>query len=366
MGLEAELRIKRQRIAELMDRERLTGLALARNGSVSWALAGGEAFVVPHSDTGSAVVFYTPERDYVLADHIEAPRLRAEVLNGLPFELIEFPWHAPGRLKTLIGELGGGRIGGDTDLADLPMAGSITGLQASLTPEEQDRLRELGRRAGAALETAIGEIAPGMREYAIAGLICEECYLRDIAPVVVLVGTDERVTHFRHPVPSARTLDRYAMLVLCARRHGLVVSLSRLVHFGAIPAELQQRALACARIDAATINATRPGASSATIFAAIQAAYAVEGFADEWRNHHQGGAAGYEIRSWLARPDGAEFVQESQAFAWNPSIAGVKSEDTILVTSSAHEIVTQTDKWPRISVQVGDRVLERPAILEVD
>ncbi len=86
MSLEAEVGIKRQRIAALMQQHHLAGLLLGRNSSVSWGLAGGEAYVAINSETDSAALLYTPQRDYLLADTIEMPRLQAEVLPGLPFE----------------------------------------------------------------------------------------------------------------------------------------------------------------------------------------------------------------------------------------------------------------------------------------
>lgn len=187
------------------------------------------------------------------------PRLQAEVLPGLPFEPITFPWYEPDRRQQLMIELThGGAVGSDIAAPDMHlMTAAVTALRYQLTPEEQQRLRDLAARTGAAIETAAGEIAPGMREYAIAGLLAEECFLRDITPLLLLVGTDDRVERFRHPLPTSKPLERYAMLVLSARRWGLVANVTRLIHFGPIPADLQQRAAACARIDAAMIAATR-------------------------------------------------------------------------------------------------------------
>jgi antitoxin VapB len=52
-----------------------------------------------------------------------------------------------------------------------------------------------------------------------------------------------------------------------------------------------------------------------------------------------------------------------QVFAWNPSITGTKSEDSILVGETANEIITEIADWPSINVQVGQQVIKRPAIL---
>ena len=57
-------------------------------------------------------------------------------------------------------------------------------------------------------------------------------------------------------------------------------------------------------------------------------AYAEKGFADEIDLHHQGGAAGYRTREWVAHPNANDVVRNDQAFAWNPSITGTKVEET--------------------------------------
>ncbi len=84
-----------------------------------------------------------------------------------------------------------------------------------------------------------------------------------------------------------------------------------------------------------------------------QAAYAIAGLPDEWRLHHQGGAAGYEPREYLALPGSQDEVHEGQAFAWNPSITGTKMEDTMLVGEEINEVLTEIPDWPTIPVDIG-------------
>ena len=95
------------------------------------------------------------------------------------------------------------------------------------------------------------------------------------------------------------------------------------------------------------------------------AAYARAGFAGEWRRHHQGGPTGYAARDFLATPRERRRIALGQAVAWNPSIAGTKSEDTVLVTPRGLEVLTEASaRWPRLEVPFGrGRTLARPAIL---
>ena len=77
----------------------------------------------------------------------------------------------------------------------------------------------------------------------------------------VLAAADERVYNVRHPIPTDKVIDRYAMLVLCGRKHGLVCSVTRLVHFGPLPDDLRRKMDACAEVDAAMLAASQPGAT---------------------------------------------------------------------------------------------------------
>ena len=149
------------------------------------------------------------------------------------------------------------------------------------------------------------------------------------------------------------------------RKHGLVVSLTRLVHFGALPSELRHKMEAIAQIDATFITTTRPGATCGEVFRQATDAYAAVGFPTEWQLHHQGGPAGYEPREWIATPTSTEAVKVGQVYAWNPSITGAKSEDTILIGANGHEILTEIPDWPVLPIEMGGQIVKRPAILEM-
>jgi antitoxin VapB len=275
------------------------------------------------------------------------------------------PWYGP---DFTIAELTRGfKLGADgaypgaTDLSY-----ELARLRAHLTPAEGERLRTLGRLCAQAMDRAIREVRPGLTEYEIAAILARETLARGAQPIVNLVATDERVFKFRHPLPTDKKLERYAMLVLCGRKWGLVCSITRLVYFGRLPDDVRRKADACARIDATFTAATVPAQTLGEIMKRAVATYAETGFANEWQLHHQGGPAGYEPREFLATPNAPDVVALGQAYAWNPSITGTKSEDTILVGATENEILTTISGWPMLSVTLADgRTIERPAILEI-
>jgi antitoxin VapB len=239
------------------------------------------------------------------------------------------------------------------------VSAGLARLRSKLSPEEGYRFRELGKYCAQAMQLACESVHPGQSEFEIASRLAYEAERQGVQAIVNLIATDERIYAYRHPLPTAKKLERYAMLILCGRKYGLICSLTRLVYFGALPDELKHKVAACARVDAALINSTRPGSTLGSIFDGAIAAYADSGYSGEWHKHHQGGVSGYEPREYLGLPGSADVVSSGQAYAWNPSITGYKSEDTILVGPQQNEVLTAMPDWPAI-IMDG---LTRPTIL---
>lgn len=356
---------KLAQVRALLTQRGLDAALIKRIPNFAWLTDGAANYVGIAADIGAAMLLVAPGGQYVLSNNIEAARLAAEEpLEVRGFSIRPAPWHEP---SPVLGELARGlRLGADTphpgavDLSD-----DFNRLRLTLTPVEGERFHTLGRACAQAMDAAIRQVRPGMSEHEIAGLLSNHTYAQGAVPTVNLIATDERIFRFRHPLPTGKRLEKYAMLVLCGRRDGLIASVTRLVHFGPLPDELRRKQLACATVDATFLSRTRPGARIADIFQAAVDAYAAAGFPDEWRQHHQGGAAGYMGREYLGTPGSAEIVQAGQAFAWNPSIAGVKCEDTILVGEAENEVLTAIPGWPMLEVHADGKTWARPAILEV-
>jgi len=346
-----------------MARLGLRGVLLRRTASFSWFTGGRHNHVSVASETGVASILVTAERTFLLASRIEAPRMAdEEELKSAGFEFVVGNWYEPPPSPT---DLAGGPVGADGFYPDTRnIAADLARLRYSLTGDEIARYRWLGQAVGSTLQQVTASLTTGLTEDDIAGRLGGALLAQGIFPCVLLVATDERIFRYRHPIPTGKRLERYAMLVIGGRRWGLNVSCTRLVHFGPLPEDLRRKAEATARIDATLIAATRPGARIADIFHRAQEAYAASGHPDEWQLHHQGGACGYEGRDYRATPTSEEIVQNNQAFAWNPSITGSKSEDTIIVSNTGFEIISAAAGWPMLTVAVDGHMVERPAILE--
>jgi Xaa-Pro aminopeptidase len=339
-------------LRKLLDLYEVDGLLLRRISSFAWATCGASSYVNMASVEGAASLLITRQHMYLVTNTIEAPRLeQEEMLAEQGWEMRVSAWETPqAGLQSLVSGL---RLASDVPFPEAQeIEAELARQRARLTPQEMERFRQLGKLCSEALSAAGYAIHPGMSEYQIAAIVSSEAQKRGVQPIVNLVATDERIMRYRHPLPTGKILEKYAMLVLSGRQQGLVCSITRLVHFGDVPAEIQRRVQAAAQVNATLIAASRPGWTLGDVLERGKQAYAHMGFPDEWRNHHQGGVAGYESREYLAVTGSGDRIAEGQALAWNPSIAGVKMEDTILVGSDCHENLTFTPDWPVLAVEI--------------
>ncbi len=363
----------------MLAQENLGGVLLNAQHNFAW-LTGGKSNGINLSAENGAC-FLLVRRDgkrFVLANNIEMTRFLTEEISEADFEPVEFSWQdekASGsfifeKAKTLLPPENAGLV---SDLPLNPSVRAVEGLIArcryELTDAEIERYRRLGKDAGAAIGNLFENLKPGETETGIARRVRDALAAYNINPVVTLIGADERIEKFRHPVPNAANVWKKVLLIaVCARREGLIANLTRIACIEKIPDELRRRTEATAYVYAKVLSETKPGASGAKLYETAAAAYAEKGFAGEINRHHQGGATGYKTRDWVAHPAaGAEIVFKNQAFAWNPSITGTKTEETCLVFSedSALETITQSANFPQIAIEIDGREYLSPDILSL-
>ncbi len=359
----AELEAKHQKLVEWMRAQHLAGVLIRRNENVAWVTGGAvELRVLTPAETGVASLLVTAEgKRYYFTTENEAPRLHDEEFGALDFEPVLFPWYADETVAAAE-KLAGGPLGTDTPGAGLTPV-NLYPLRASLSESEIARYRWLGAETAAATVEALHQVEPGLSEYDLEAITAAGLLRRGILPSVSLYAVDDRIFKYKHAVARGARLKQYGMLNLCARKWGLAISITRFVYFGALPAELAARFKSAAQVNAALLDASRVGATSAELFRVAQAAYAAEGFPGEERFHHQGGPTGYGEREWVATPTGTETVVNDQAFAWNPSIRGGKAEDTVLLHDERIEWLTATLELPVIEASANGAVYPAAGVL---
>ena len=180
----------------------------------------------------------------------------------------------------------------------------------------------------------------------------------------LIVGGDDRVERFRHPLAAGAPVRRLLMAVVVAERHGLHVAATRFASAGPLADGVRSARRAASDVERAVLEASKPGATYGDALTALADGYASAGHPGASGEHYQGGPIGYRQREFEIVPSQVESrwfgtpISAGTALAWNPSVAGGgKCEDTYLVEDDGLRRLTVSGDWP-----LED---ERPAVLDI-
>ncbi len=346
---------KYARICQLLDEKKLDAIVLRRQANVGWAI-GGRANIPTTVELSCLDVVVTREGVTIVTNVIEAPRLVAEELNEIG-RVIAVPWWQSREAQLPHGA----HVGVDAPDSDcLNVGPEIENLRRALNDEEVERLRSISTDSAQAMYEALRTLTGRESEVEVAGAIAGQLWARNLEPVVLLVAGQDRAPQFRHALPTISPIGNRAVASICARRKGLIASATRIVTFGELSDPEVNQYQRLLEVEAAFLDQTTVGNTFGEALIEAVSSYEDQGFdANEWHFHHQGGSTGYLPRDFPATPQNSTPIRPGNVIAWNPTAAGWKVEDTLIVTDSGFEILTIEDNWP-IQV-VHER--KRPALL---
>jgi Xaa-Pro dipeptidase len=366
----------RERVLPWLKAEGLRGVVLTRPGPVSWLTGGLPPPVDRSAATDLVWAVLSGESATLITTVVEADRIAEEYQPGKHgfAELVAVPWHDPDAFVRAAADVAGapasalasdGHPAFGTDSSD-----DLTALRLALSGAEQDDLRALGADAAAALEDSLKAWSPGERDLDIQARVAAALEARGADAPVLIVGGDDRVRRYRHPMAAGAPVRHLAMAVVVARRGGLHAAATRFASAGPLSPAVASLWYQVRRIEAATLTASRPGHRYGDVLAALDRGYAAEGAAGGWAGHYQGGPIGYAQREFEIAPGqgGSRWpgvrIEPGHAVAWNPSLpGGAKAEDTYLVHADGLERVTTGPGWP--TGEGTESIPPRPLVLEV-
>lgn len=364
-AVQSEHELKHERLMQTVRSLGADAVLLSTPASLSWYLAGARTHV---SLAGPPIVRVLVHADgYDIATSVsEADRLALEELPELGrARLHALPWQAS--LDDLAAWFD--TSGGTVVLHEPQLEPQLRALRTSLCASEIQRYRQLCVDTAKAFTDVLGQARPEDSELLTASRLSSICAAQGGEVLVALVSGESRAAH-RHPLPTAASLGRRAMAVLCVRRHGLIANVTRWVRFGPpLPGEEQGDADILS-VEADILAGIRLGSTLGSLLPLLQQAYPKRGFAtNEWSNHHQGGIAGYNGRDPRLTPGAADLFQDNQAVAFNPSALrnGVahKVEDTMILVREGQdlriEVLSVDPRWPSVVVNG----LPRPLVLQL-
>jgi len=361
-----EVKIKLERVRNFLRENDLSAMLIKKQPNFSWITAGGVNFVGIATEIGVTSVLITDKEQFVIANRIEARRMREEEVDDM-FEVIEYEWYEDKEMEIVKSIVGNGKVGCDIVLPGTHFVdNTFKKLRYELTEGEIERYLYLGEKLSRTVEEVLMyEIKPGETEIEIAGKISARLWKDGIEPTAFMIASDDRIRNYRHPISKNKKIEKLVMASVNARYRGLIATITRMAYFGEISENLRKQYRDNVEIECIMIAKTKIGEEMRIpVLSAIEE-YEKRGYKDEWKLHHQGGSMGYYPRDIRVTPTTTEKVCRNQAFCWNPSITGTKSEDGFIITEKGPIMITKPIIFPALKVEVEGMTFVKPDILEI-
>ncbi|PMQ01995.1 MAG: peptidase M24 [Dictyoglomus sp. NZ13-RE01] len=364
MEKKEEVKIKLERVRNFLREKDLYAILIKKQPNFSWITAGGVNFVGMTTEIGVTSVLVTEREQFVIANKIEAGRMRDEEVKDLDFEVIEYPWYEDKEIEIVNSIVGDKKVGCDIPYSNfIFVENDFRRLRFTLTEGEIDRYKYLGEKLAKAVEETLMETKKGDKEIKIAGRIAQKLWKDGIEPTAFMIASDERIRNYRHPISKDKEVREYVMASVNARYKGLITTITRMAHFGPLPENVIKQYRDNVEIECIMISKTKIGGEMRVpVLTAIEE-YEKRGYKDEWKLHHQGGPMGYYPREIRVTPNTTEKILPYQAFCWNPTITGTKSEDGFIVTPDGFITITNPIIYPTITIEVEGNKFVKPDIL---
>jgi Xaa-Pro dipeptidase len=364
-GRRAEIDAKQGQVAELLQQAGADGLLLLEPFGLAWFSGAPLADGTPDPATRPAL-YLTATQRWLVAANVDSQYLFDAFLDGLGFQLKEWPWHW-GRAQLLLDLTHNRKVVVDRPYRDLhAVAEPLRHLRAALTPAEQGRLRELGKVVAHALEAAARNLAPGQSEHEIAGQLGHRLLRHGAAPVSLTVAADGRHRRYRRPTVTDAAVTRSCLLAVTATRDGLHATAARTVSFGPPDASEKGELDAASRVQAGQVAAALPGVLPAAVLESARRVAKMVGHEHEWRLSPAGTLTGWRPVEALLTPGLAEPLPVGSAVVWQSAVGSALAADTFLTAAPVPECVTPAEGWLLKRIKVAGGVVDVPDVLVRD
>lgn len=362
--VQADALAKQERVHAFLQREGLDALVIGRQDNFAWITAGGDSRVITTSEIGFAYLVLAQDRHWLVSHSMDGQRFMDEQATDQGYDLATLYWHQGSPQDKILELTRGMRVG-----ADFPLTGArhygpeIVDLHYPFSDLDLERCRWIGQTANRILSEVAQGLEPGISEQEVAATLLHRYALEGLTIDVLIVGFDDRITRYRHPMPTGNTLQRYALLHPAARRWGLHANITRLVHWGEPPSTTRRAIDGVATIGGHVASMLAPGVAFADILTEQIRLYRKLGYPGEWMYHFQGGITGYTLADPTRCTNPEAAIVERQAYDYFITITGAKYEEFTLLTENGAEIASLGPGWPTRTIQTPRGEITVPDVL---
>lgn len=353
---------KHRSVTDFLKSRRYDALLLTDPLNFAWFTSGGDSSR-GGSGEAMAALFITPEARVVATTNINTGQLFDHEIPGMGFQLKERPWNEP--RTALLDDLCRGRtVASDSGYPQTrDVSTELTRMRLPLTAVECERAHEVGRRVAHAVEATARSCASGQTEAEIAAEVAHRLIKHEVQIERIQVCADGDRRRYPHWSYGPKPVAKYVSISAVGRRLGLCAAATRTVAFEETPNELRQAYNRAALLHATGMYFSRPDMTLSDIWERVQRIFEKYGCPGDWQSTDQAEITGYFATEIAFVPKSDLHPSARMPIHWHPRVGPAICGDTILTTEDEFELLTPTESWPRLSIDVKGQRVQCPDIL---
>lgn len=362
MDRRTDVELKQTRMAELLQEAGCDALLVLSPDNFAWLTAGGTARGILDPEA-MPVLFYTADARWLVSSSVDSQRLFDEEIDGLGFQLKEWPTHLP-RAQLLADLCQGRNVAADLPIGSCKVLGPrLQRMRRTLSDYEIACYRLLGQTLSHALEATGRTLSAGDTEREVAGQLSHRLLHRGVQPLMIAVTADGRGRAYRQASYTSTPISKNCVMTVSGRKYGLCARASRSISFGQPdPAFRRDHDCAC-KISATYVAGSWPDSVPRQILLTGQRIYQLTGVEHEFYLAPQGHVTGHApVELNLSLQD--ESVLEARwAITWHVAVGAAVSCDTFLISEEGPRAITAAENWPLKRIRIQGAEFVRPDLL---
>lgn len=358
----SDIEAKQALVAEVLREVGCDGLLILRPENFTWLTSGGTVRGILDEESLPGL-FFTAEGRWLISSNVDTQRLFDEEIDGLGFQLKEWPWHW-GRRQLLQDLCQGRKVACDGSWEDCrPVADRLRHRRICLTDYEIACSRSLGQIVSHALEATGRTLAQGESEREVAGQLAHRLLHRGVTPLGISVAADGRSRPYRQGGFTSAPIQHHAVLTVTGQKYGLCARASRTIAFNPVDPSFRKDHDSACKVSATYVASSWPESVPRQILAGGARIYQIVGADEEWTLCPQGFLTGrLPVESWLT-PRVEDLLRNHSALTWQASVGAGTSCDTFLITEDGPRAITAAENWPLKRIRIQGAEFVRPDIL---
>lgn len=358
----ADIDAKQGTVARFLQETGCDGLLVLQPENFGWLTSGGSARGILN-EAALPGLYFSADNRWLLSCNVDTQRLFDEEIDGLGFQLKEWPWQW-GRTQLLNDLCQGRTVACDQPLGTCKVVtDQLRKLRCGMTEYERACCQSLGQILSHALEATGRTLLKGEPEREVAGQLCHRLMHRGAAPVLIGVAGDERSRYYRQPGFTSYPVRESCVLTVVARKFGLCAQASRSICFGQPSADFRRDHDAACKVSATYLASSWPDAVPRQILAAGRRIFQIIGAEHDWLKCPQGHVTGRVAVEKELTPQTEELLENHSMVSWQVSVGSALSADTFLLSEEGPKIVTAIENWPVKRIRIQGAEFLRPDLL---